>query len=230
MARTRAPGRLRQILTAATDVFIAQGYRLARIEDIAERAGVAPATVHLYARTKEALFDLVVRDTLHDPAIDDLELPYAPHGAPTAVIERLWQRLTAAAAFPRLSAVAAEPPAEGAVPELEGIIRECYDWIHRHHRAIKLTERCAREWPELAAFFYQQFRRSGLDRLERYLALRASQGLLRPTSDPAIAARVVLEAVSFFAMHRFSAPDSVMDDTRAEAVVLDMLVHALRPA
>ena len=100
MARTRAPGRLSRIIAAATDVFIAGGYRLARIEDVARGAGVAPATVHLYARTKEALFDLVLRSALHDGSVLEEPLPYAspPQGE---LIERVWQRLNAAARFPR---------------------------------------------------------------------------------------------------------------------------------
>jgi AcrR family transcriptional regulator len=228
MPRTRAPGRLQEIIEAATDTFIARGYRLARIEDIAQRAGVAPATVHLYARTKEALFDLVVRAALHDPSADDVELPYAapPSGE---LIERLWQRLTTASKFPRLAEFPPDPPAEGAMAEFEAIIRDVYQWQLRHHRAIKLIERCAREWPELAALFYNQFRRTGLDRLGKYLALRSRQGALRATPDPDIAARVVVETIAFFAMHRFSAPDSVMDDARTEAVVVDMLTNAVRP-
>jgi hypothetical protein len=40
----------------------------------------------------------------------------------------------------------------------------------------------------------------------------------------------VVETVAYFAMHRFSAPASEMDDDATRAVVLDMLVAALRPA
>jgi AcrR family transcriptional regulator len=228
MPRVRSPGRLDEILAAATDQFIANGYRLARIEDIAERAGVAPATVHLYARTKEALFDLVVRRALGDQSVHAEPLPYAAPPA-SELIERLWQRLNAAADFPRLAGAGTEVPEEGGVAELEGIVAEFYDWLMQHHRAIKLIERCAREWPELAALFYRQFRRTCLDRLTTHLDRRAAQSALRTTPDAAIAARVIVETVSFFAMHRHSAPDSGMDDARARAVVLDMVTHALRP-
>jgi AcrR family transcriptional regulator len=228
MPRTRAPGRLRTIIEAATDVFIANGYRLARIEDVAARAGVAPATVHLYARTKEALFDLVARTSLGDASVDDEELPYAAPPA-SQLIERLWQRLNAVAEFPRLTRAAPEVPPEDSVAEFRAVVAEFYDWLMKYHRAIKLTERCAREWPELAALFYRQFRRTWLDRLTTYLDRRAAQGALRATADASIAARVVVETVSFFAMHRHSAPDSQMDNATARETVLDLLTHSLQP-
>ncbi len=227
MSRTRAPHRLDEILLAATGVFIANGYRGARIEDIARAAGVAPGTVHLYAGTKEALFDLVMRHALHDSSVFEEALPYVPP-ANIDFIERIWVRLNAAAQFPLLSTAPSTPPPADAIAEFEAIVIELYRWLMRHHRAIKLIERCAREWPELAALYYKQFRRDGLDRLSNYLAQRTAQGFLRATADPAIAARVVLETIAFFALHRHSSPDSTMEDARTEAVVLDMLSHSVR--
>ncbi len=228
MSRVRAPGRFAEILSAAIDEFIASGYRLARIEDVARRAGIAPGTVHLYARTKEALFELAMRSALHDPDVLDEPLPYTAPPA-SELIEGVWQRLNAAARFPRLDTAPQAPPPGQAIEEFAGIVREFYRWLLRHHRAIKVIERCAREWPELAALFYKQFRRNGLDRLASYLRRRGRQGVLRVTEDPSIAARVVVETVAFFAMHRFSAPDSDLNDERTEAVVIDLLTHAFLP-
>jgi AcrR family transcriptional regulator len=60
MARTgRRPGRSgtrEAILTAARESFTASGYDQASIRDIARRAGVDPALVHHYFRTKRELF------------------------------------------------------------------------------------------------------------------------------------------------------------------------------
>ena len=227
MARVRAPGRLNQILEASTDVFIAKGYRLARIADVAEKAGVAPATVHLYSATKEALFDLALRHALHDPTVADEPLPYrAPPSA--QFVERIWLRLIGTADFPLLRALTVTVPDEGAEQELRGLLREGYRWMMRHHRALKLIERCAREWPELAALFHLQFRREFRQRLTAHLERRAAQGVLRATPDAAIAARLIVETISYFGMHRHSAPDAQLDDARTEEVVLDMTTAALR--
>ena len=46
-----------QILVAAREVFIAKGYESARMQEIADRAGINKALLHYYFRSKENLFD-----------------------------------------------------------------------------------------------------------------------------------------------------------------------------
>ena len=48
-----------QILVAAREVFIAKGYESARMQEIADRAGINKALLHYYFRSKENLFDAV---------------------------------------------------------------------------------------------------------------------------------------------------------------------------
>lgn len=49
----------KQILIAARDVFIAKGYEGARMQEIADQAGINKALLHYYFRSKENLFDAV---------------------------------------------------------------------------------------------------------------------------------------------------------------------------
>jgi AcrR family transcriptional regulator len=228
MPRTRTPGLQRRLLDAAVEVFSRAGYRQGRIEDVARAARVSPATVHLYARTKEALFDLAVRHALLDATALTEPVPYAAPPA-SELIERLWQRLREVAHFPALEGAGADVPAMGAVAELEAIVREGYRWQLRHYRGVLLVERCAREWPELAALFYREFRRTVIARLTAHLDRRMAQGALRRVPDTGLAARVIVETIAWFAMHRHRAPDSVMDDAAAEAAVVDFVVNALAP-
>ena len=66
-----------------------------------------------------------------------------------------------------------------------------------------------------------------LDRLERYLGARMDRGELRQAGDFSVAARFVVETVTWFARHRFHDPDgSRLDDTSAKATVTDLIVHA----
>jgi len=70
-APTAAPRRERrkeerpgEIVEAALDVFAERGFSGARLEDIAQRAGVTKGTIYLYFAGKEELFEAVVRQTL----------------------------------------------------------------------------------------------------------------------------------------------------------------------
>jgi len=71
--RGRRPkqGRPQEILAAAFEEFAANGYKAARIEDVAERGGIAKGTIYLYFRDKEGLFRAVVRSMIQ-PVFEQL--------------------------------------------------------------------------------------------------------------------------------------------------------------
>jgi TetR/AcrR family transcriptional regulator len=48
------------ILSAAMDVFVERGWNGARMQDIADRAGINKALLHYYFRTKEKLYDRII--------------------------------------------------------------------------------------------------------------------------------------------------------------------------
>jgi AcrR family transcriptional regulator len=82
MARQIPPGRLPELLEAATRVFIDQGYSRTQMADVAEALGVAKGTLYLYVESKEALFDLACRHADTPPAPG--EAPPFPIRAPKA--------------------------------------------------------------------------------------------------------------------------------------------------
>lgn len=59
--RRRKEARPAEILAAARAVFVENGFALAKVDEIARRAGVSKGTVYLYYPTKEALFEETVR-------------------------------------------------------------------------------------------------------------------------------------------------------------------------
>lgn len=61
-----------ELLAAAGDLFAAQGYSATRLEDVAQRAGVAKGLVTFYFKSKEGLFRAVVR-RLIPPLLAELE-------------------------------------------------------------------------------------------------------------------------------------------------------------
>ena len=62
--REQKQHRQEEILKAAFDVFAANGFEAARIDDVARQAGVAKGTIYLYFPDKEHLFRAVVRSLL----------------------------------------------------------------------------------------------------------------------------------------------------------------------
>lgn len=71
--------RRQEILWAAAQVFAAKGFHAARMEEVAERAGVAKGTVYLYYPSKEALF-LATLEAILTQWLDELERAAAGPG------------------------------------------------------------------------------------------------------------------------------------------------------
>ena len=75
------------ILAAALEEFSARGFAAARLEDVAQRAGVGKGTIYLHFRDKEALFQELIT-TMLVPFITSIEA-VPPVGLPIrAVLER----------------------------------------------------------------------------------------------------------------------------------------------
>lgn len=56
--------RMNDILAAALEEFFQQGFAAARLDSIAERAGIGKGTIYLYFDSKEALFEAAVRGVI----------------------------------------------------------------------------------------------------------------------------------------------------------------------
>jgi AcrR family transcriptional regulator len=226
VARTRAPGRLQDILDAALDVFSNLGYRRARMQDVAQAAGVSPGLLYTYAAGKEALFSLVIqREAGID--VDTLTLPVPNPDAKDfeAVVDRV---LRAAMRGPSLDAVERTPAATDARAELRAIVGELYDRISEARRLLRLIERTALDWPELADRFYNRGRRPFVQRLGRYIARRIDSGDFRSVPHPEVAARFVLESASWFANHRLGDHDGKeIDDAVARETVVELVTNSL---
>jgi AcrR family transcriptional regulator len=83
----RAAARRTAILEAALDEFSARGFAGARLDDVAQRAGVAKGTIYLHFQDKEALFQELVR-TMLGPLVTGLEQLRASDLPIRTVLER----------------------------------------------------------------------------------------------------------------------------------------------
>lgn len=230
--RRRPPDRLDQIISAALRVFGEKGYRRAQMADVAREMGVSPGTLYSCVTGKEALFYLMIDRALLNapPGSEPPKLPVAAP-APGAIVERLRERLRADVALPHLERALARHRGADVSREVEAIVGELYALIERTWPCIIALERSALDLPELARVFYVEMRRGLIQRLERYLQARIRGGHLRPLPHPAATARLILEIVAEFAMHRHHDPDpDPIDDTAAREAVVDVIVNALVPA
>lgn len=78
-----------QILEAAFEEFVKNGYSAARVEDVADRVGVTKGTVYVYFETKEKLFEAMIQH-ISAPFRKVLETSETLKGRPS---ERLQQFL-----------------------------------------------------------------------------------------------------------------------------------------
>ena len=231
MSRRPPPDRLARLIDCATGVFIALGYRRTQMADVAAALGVAKGTVYLYVESKAALFDLVLRhaDAAHPPPLRS-RLP-VPTPRPGSTLALVRQRLGEAGVAARLAQVLAAPPAADTAAELTAVIDELYTAMEGQRTAIQLLDRCAVDYPQLAAVWFERGRGDTVVALHRYLATRAAAGRLRPLADVAVAARLILETVATWAVHRHWDPaPQPFDEASVQAAVVAALVPDPAPS
>jgi len=226
MARPIPDRRLDDLVHAATDAFIAQGYRRTQMADIAAALGVAKGTLYLYVESKEALFDLVVRSADREGPVERPPQLPVPTPGPGATVEYVAKALSKGQALPALHDALARRRAGSVRLELEAILRELYETLGRNRTGVKLIDRCAPDYPDLAALWFARGREFLLALLVQYLDRRKNH--MRPFPDSAIAARMVLETLVVWAVHRHWDPaPQWVDDRLAQDTVVQLLLGAL---
>ena len=228
MSRRTPPDRFQALIEAATRVFIAQGYRRTQMVDVADAMGIAKGTLYLYVESKEALFDAVVRHAdMPHPIPAPAELPLRTPKQETTLAE-VARRLADEATLPSLAAALTRSRVADVRSELETILREIYDTLARNRIGITILDRCALDYPDLAQLWYGAGREGALSLLTRYLADRTRRGRLHRFADESVAARIVLETLIFWAVHRHWDPrPQTVDEATAADTAIRFIVGAL---
>jgi AcrR family transcriptional regulator len=226
MPRPIPDRRLDDLVRAATEIFIAQGYRRTQMADVAAAMGLAKGTLYLYVESKEALFDLAVRNADREGPLDPPERLPLPTPAPGATLEYVAAALAERQPFSALQAALSRRRVADVRAELEAILRELYGTLERNRRGLKLVDRCAHDHPDLAALWFKGGRQFLLELLAQYFRSRSKR--LRSVPDWSIAARIVIENLVLWAVHRHwdPAPQPV-DDRVAENAVVQFILDAL---
>jgi AcrR family transcriptional regulator len=227
MARKKPADRFSQVVEAATALFVREGYQRTQMEDVAERLQIAKGTLYGYVQSKAALFDAALRYADGGLAAPDTtELPW-PTPAAGVTLQYIRDRLATEGEQMLLVQAFAAPRCDEA--ELEAILRDLYQVMRRNRRTIKLVDRCAVDHPELASVWFDEGRWANLELLVSYLGLQMEAGTLPALSQPRIAARLALETVAFWAVHRHWDPSPQnLDEGAVEDVVIRMLLGGLR--
>jgi AcrR family transcriptional regulator len=231
MPRAIPEERFQALIEAATAVFLAQGYRRTQVADVAARLQVSKGSIYTYVESKRALLHCVL---WHADRRERIELPQTlpvPTPLPGATLAMVEKRLAEEGSLPALGAALSRTRVADASAELAAILGELYDALARNRTAIKLLDRCAPDFPELATVWYREGREGALALLASYLDDRGRGGRLRRFEDTAIAARIVLETLVFWSVHRHWDPSpQQLDEDAARRSVLSFLIASLVPA
>jgi len=228
MPRPIPEDRFQDLVEAATAVFLEQGYRHTQVADVAARMGLSKGSIYTYVASKEALFDCVLRHADHSDRIELPETLPVATPAPQATLEMVQRRLAKEGTLPSLTAALSRARVVNVNAELEAVLGELYDALARNRTAIKLLDRCAPDYPELAEIWYRGGREGSVSLLARYLDDRARRKCLRRLGESAISARIVLETLAFWAVHRHWDPSpQAVDEGSVRHSVLVFLTAAL---
>jgi AcrR family transcriptional regulator len=228
MARRMPADRFDQLVQRATQVFIDLGYRRTQMADVAEALGVAKGTLYLYVESKEALFDLVVRcadagGSYGGPNALPIRTP-----KPGATLRYVRERLTQNQPLPVLARAVGAKRVVDIGSELDQIVRELYTTLNRNRTAIRLIDRCAHDYPDLAGVWFEAGRGQLRAALATYLTARRRQGLLGAERDPQVLARLIIETVATWAVHRYWDPSpQSLDDRTTEDTVVAFIVNGV---
>jgi AcrR family transcriptional regulator len=229
MARSIPVGRMSELVEVATKIFIDRGFRLTQMADVAEALGVAKGTIYGYVESKEALFDASIRFA------DGHAAPPAPQELPLltpkagATVEYIRARIASEAGdMLLLKVVGGERVGRNARDELAAVLADLYGRIARNRLALKLVDRCAADFPDLANAWFGEGRWAQHQLLVELIKTRVAKRRYRRVDNPEVVARTILETIAFWAMHRhFDASPQDVDDAIAEATVIDLVVHSL---
>lgn len=147
--RRRKDARPEEILEAALEEFARKGYAAARLDCVAQRAGIAKGTIYLYFSSKEELFKATVRHALF-PQVAQLEALIPTFSGTTEAFLR------------------------GPFKELQRLVlRSDLRLLAR----ILITEGHA--FPDLTEFYYQEVIQRGMNAMRAVVARGVARGEFR---------------------------------------------------
>lgn len=118
--------------------------------------------------------------------------------------------------------------AQAVADEVRSIVRELADLLRANRAEIRLVDQCALDVPELARAWYLEGRVKIVEQLAVYLERRSAAGRLPASADPLVQARIVLETLVMWTVHRLGDPmPQEIDEDAAHRMLIDFTVRGL---
>jgi AcrR family transcriptional regulator len=205
-------------------VFARHGFRRTQMAQIAQAAEVSTGNLYNYVESKEALFDLVLRQSLGHPRQPLPDVLPAPHRTVSQTVAWLRRRLNFSDDFPLLEEAATRP--EG---KLEAVATELFDVALLLAPGFAVMERSAPDLPELLSLFLS-LRRGLIDRWTAFIESGARTKVLRRVDAPEVTARLILEAALWASQRRTRDRESAtVSDGAARTGFIDLVTATLAP-
>ncbi|MGB6554707.1 MAG: helix-turn-helix domain-containing protein [Candidatus Binataceae bacterium] len=228
MARTKPADRIPSLVEAAVRVFATKGFRRAQMADIAREMGVSAGLLYNYVESKEALFYFVIDHGFSDRPSDTSQTFPVRTPAPGALVKLIVERVIKEAGPSTLLPALTRKRAENPSVELASIVRELYANMYRTAHVTTMLDRSALDLPELAELYFGRMRGGLVSALTRLIESRIEAGQFRPVPHPAVAARLIVETIAWFARNRRGDPGSQdITDQAAEETTVDFIVNSL---
>ncbi|MCG8591681.1 MAG: TetR/AcrR family transcriptional regulator [Proteobacteria bacterium] len=229
MARQIPAHRFDDLVNEASEVFIARGYRLTQMSDVATAVGVAKGTLYCYVESKEALFALCLLNADARPGIETPEALPVPTPPPGELAAQIRVRLADEGVSPVLREALEIEKAEDPAAELRAVVAALYDTMERNHRGIKLLDRAV-DHPELSEIWRNAGREAPRKAIAQYVEMRIRSGQFRPVPDVALAARMIIEICATWAVHiKWDRIPQAFDPVVARENAILFMLRALLP-
>ncbi len=226
MARKRDKSRLYELIEQATLIFIEQGYKRTKMEDVTRSLGRSTGSIYRYVGSKEALFDLTLRYNIDCHSLEQMTTWPAAKPNVGSTLAFLEESTRLEKRFPTMQNVLAQKnKIDLCNEEFELVLRELYRVLRENAIVIKLIERSALDWPELAELWFEKRRCQIIKELSSYIQLRMEQEILSPVRSAEASARLIINSITFFAIHRHFdiVPMDISEEDSEETVVQAMM-------
>ena len=89
LRKRRKEARPSELMAAALGLFVEKGFAATRLEDVAQRAGVSKGTLYLYFDSKEALFKSVIQEGVVPIVVEGEAIAARHEGSAFELLEKL---------------------------------------------------------------------------------------------------------------------------------------------